>query len=102
MSEDRKPPAQQPLRGAFVEFIRLIIVAILATAGYAVGKQVTTGNKVVLGVVLGSAVGYVAGGVLGRGTASAMHAVEREFRRTPAAEIVAGALGLLLGLIMAL
>src|SRR5438309_11869742 len=31
-----------------------------------------------------------------------MTAVEREFRRTPAAEIVAGALGLLVGLIMAL
>jgi uncharacterized protein YacL len=31
-----------------------------------------------------------------------MHAVEREFRRTPAADMVAGALGLVLGLVMAL
>jgi uncharacterized protein YacL len=102
VSEDRNTPERKLFRGAFVEFIRLIIVAILATAGYAVSKQVTTGSRVVLGIILGSAVGYVAGGVLGRGTASAMHAVEREFRRTPAAEIVAGALGLLLGLVMAL
>jgi uncharacterized protein YacL len=86
-----------------VEFIRLIIVAVLATTGYVVAKQGAAGTRrIVLGIVLGSAVGYVAGGVLGRGTATAMHAVEREFRRTPAADIVAGALGLLVGLVLAL
>ena len=86
-----------------MEFVRLIIVAALATTGYAVAKQGTANTaRIILGIVLGSAVGYVAGGILGRGTASAMHAVEREFRRTPAADVVAGALGLLVGLIMAL
>jgi len=86
-----------------VEFVRLIIVAALAATGYAVAKQGNAGTvRIVLGIVLGSAIGYVAGGILGRGTATAMHAVEREFRRTPAADVVAGALGLLIGLIMAL
>ncbi|MCA1833177.1 MAG: PIN/TRAM domain-containing protein [Actinomycetota bacterium] len=101
MNRERQGTGPTP-RGALVEFVRLIIVVIVATAGYAVAKQITSGSRVVLGIILGSAVGYVAGGVLGRGTATAMHTVEREFRRTPAAEIVAGALGLLLGLIMAL
>ena len=86
-----------------MEFVRLIIVAALAATGYAVAKQGNAGTvRIVLGIVLGSAIGYVAGGILGRGTATAMHAVEREFRRTPAADVVAGALGLLIGLIMAL
>jgi uncharacterized protein YacL len=102
MSEDRQG-SNQPPRGALVEFVRIIIVAVLAASGYAVAKQGGTGTfRIVLGIVLGSAIGYVAGGVLGRGTASAMDAVDREFRRTSAADIVAGAVGLLIGLIMAL
>jgi uncharacterized protein YacL len=86
-----------------VEFVRLVIVAALAAAGYGVAHQGRAGTGgIVLGIILGSAVGYVAGGILGRGTATAMNAVEREFRRTPAAEIVAGLLGLVVGLVVAL
>jgi uncharacterized protein YacL len=81
----------------------LIIVAVLAATGYAVAKQGHAGTpRIVVGIVLGSAIGYVAGGILGRGTATAMHAVEREFQRTPAADMVAGAVGILLGLVLAL
>jgi len=95
---DRQAP-----RGPLVEFVRLVIVASLATVGYVVAKQDNGGTaRIVLGIVLGSAVGYVIGGVLGRGTATAMNAVEREFRRTPAADIMAGLLGIVVGLIMAL
>jgi len=102
VSEQRQSFRQVP-RGPLVEFVRLIIVASLAAAGYGVAKQGGSGTgRIVIGIILGSAVGYVAGGVVGRGTATAMHAVEREFRRTPAADIVAGALGLLVGLVMAL
>jgi len=102
VSEDPQRPSRAP-RGPLVEFVRLIIVASLAAAGYGVAHQGHAGTgRVVLGIILGSAVGYVAGGVLGRGTASAMNAVEREFRRTPAAEIVAGLIGLVVGLILAL
>ena len=102
MSEQRKDLRQAP-RGPLVEFVRLIIVAALAATGYAVAKQGNAGTaRIVLGIILGSAVGYVAGGILGRGTATAMNAVEREFRRTPAADIVAGLLGILVGLIMSL
>jgi uncharacterized protein YacL len=104
VSEQSRPTRKEAPRGALVEFVRIIIVAALAATGYAVAKQGHSAGttRIVLGIVLGSAIGYVAGGVLGRGTASAMHAVEREFRRTPAADVVAGALGLLVGLIMSL
>jgi uncharacterized protein YacL len=104
VSEHHRPTSRDAPRGALVEFVRIIIVAALAATGYAVAKQgqAPGTTRVVLGIVLGSAIGYVAGGILGRGTASAMHAVEREFRRTPAADVVAGALGLLVGLIMSL
>ena len=102
VSEEGQGSKQAP-RGVLVEFVRLIIVAALAAIGYAIAKQGNASStRVVLGIVLGSAIGYVIGGVLGRGTATAMGAVEREFKRTPAADIVAGALGLLVGLIMAL
>ncbi len=104
MSEQSRPTRKEAPRGALVEFVRIIIIAALAATGYAVAKQGHSAGtvRIVLGIVLGSAIGYVAGGVLGRGTATAMHTVEREFRRTPAADIVAGALGLLVGLIMSL
>jgi uncharacterized protein YacL len=47
-------------------------------------------------------VGYVFGGFFGRQTAQAVSAVEKEFRRAPAAEIAAGVAGLVVGLVIAL
>jgi len=103
VNEDGQGRNRQPRRGVLVEFVRLIIVAALAAAGYAVAKQGGAGTtRIVIGIVLGSAVGYVAGGILGRGTAAAMHVVDRQFRRTPVADLVAGSLGILVGLLMAL
>ena len=90
VNEDGQGRNRQPRRGVLVEFVRLIIVAALAAAGYAVAKQGGAGTtRIVIGIVLGSAVGYVAGGILGRGTAAAMHVVDRQFRRTPVADLVA-------------
>jgi uncharacterized protein YacL len=43
----------------------------------------------------------VLGGIFGRQTASAVSSIEREFRRVPAAELVAGAAGLIAGLAIA-
>lgn len=59
------------------------------------------GTRLLMLVVLGSAVGYVLGGVIGRRTAIAVSAAEREFARMPASELLAGALGLILGLVIA-
>jgi uncharacterized protein YacL len=86
-----------------VELVRLIMVGLFAMAGWTVTTRigaVTTG-RLALGVFLGAAVGFVLGGVFGRHTASAATRVEREFRRIPAPEILAGAVGLVVALMPA-
>lgn len=90
-------------RGRLVEFVRLLFVVLFAAAGYSVGTHVSdpSPSKTLLGVVLGSATGFVFGGVLGRQTATAVRSMETELRRVPASEIVAGMAGLLVGLAVA-
>jgi uncharacterized protein YacL len=87
-------------RGRLVEFVRLIMVLLFTVAGYTIGTHVRDPNtsKTILGVVLGSSTGFVLGGVLGRQTAAAVQSMEAELRRVPAAEIVAGLGGLIIGL----
>ena len=90
-------------RGRLVEFVRLIFVLLFTVAGYSIGTAVGEGNRVqtTLVVVLGSATGFVLGGVFGRQTATAVRTLETELRRVPAAEVVAGMAGLLTGLAIA-
>jgi len=87
-------------RGRLVEFVRLIFVLLFAAAGYTIAFDVShrDPSQTILGVVLGSGTGFVVGGVLGRQTATAVRTMEAELRRVPAAEIVAGLVGLLSGL----
>ena len=93
----------RPSRGRLAEFVRLIFVAMFTWVGYLVSTEVGPERpaKTVLGVILGSAVGYVVGGVFGRRTAVAVGSVEREFQRASAAEIAAGTTGLIVGLVIA-
>lgn len=94
---DRRPP-----RGTLVELVRLILVAMFTTGGWQIAQALrATGTDLLMWVLLGSAVGYVAGGVIGRRTATLISAVEREFAQAPASEILAGVLGLILGLVIA-
>jgi uncharacterized protein YacL len=89
-------------QGVLVEFVRLIIVALFAVFGWEIAFTMSeSSGKHLVGIVLGSAVGYVLGGVLGRRTEGAARQVEREFRQVPAAEILAGGFGLILGLVLA-
>ncbi len=90
-------------RGRFVEFVRLIFVVLFAAGGYTVATRLSepTTQRTLLGVILGSGVGFVLGGAFGRQTATAVSVMEREFRRVPAAEIVAGSAGLIAGLAIA-
>jgi uncharacterized protein YacL len=81
----------------------LIVVALFAAGGWEVASRtgsVQTG-RLLLGVVVGAGLGYVIGGMVGRGTANAASEVEREFRRVPAADILAGTVGLIAGLVPA-
>jgi len=104
-------PAQRPdseaaplhRRAILVEFVRLIMVALSAAGGWEIASSLghSTSSHLLLGTVLGVGVGYVVGGVFGRQTASAVSELEREFKRIPAAEILAGSIGLVLGLIPA-
>ena len=98
-SADR-PPAP---KGRLVEFVRLIFVTLFAAAGYTVATRISapTTSKTLVWVVLGTATGFVLGGVLGRQTATAVRTMEQELRRVPAAEIVAGGGGLVAGLAVA-
>ena len=86
-----------------VEFIRLIMVTVAAFGGWEVAARLgpDQSDRMLVGALLGSCVGYVVGGVFGRRTATAVSEIEREFRRISAAEMLAGGIGLTLGLILA-
>jgi uncharacterized protein YacL len=103
-----EPPQQAPARpkatrGPLVEGVRLIFIALLATGGYQIGTATggESPGRTALFVLLGSAVGYVVGGVAGRLTGRTVSGMERELRRTPAASLVAGVVGLTFGLVIA-
>ncbi len=86
-----------------MESVRLIFVVLFAAGGYTVATRLNspTTGKTLVGVVLGSATGFVLGGAFGRQTATAIGEMEREFRQVPAPELVEGMAGLLIGLVVA-
>jgi uncharacterized protein YacL len=86
-----------------VDVVRLIFIALLATAGFEVAIQTgpPTTYRVLLGTFLGAAVGFVVGGVFGRLTATTITGIEKELHRRSAAEIAMGVAGVLVGLAIA-
>ena len=102
--ENDLAPVKPVVRGdLLVEFVRLIMVCLFAVAGWYVAESTDprTSGGLLLGIIVGSGIGFVLGGMLGRRTASAVSDVERQLRRVPAPEVLAGTIGLLLGLIVA-
>jgi uncharacterized protein YacL len=96
------PPRSRGSRGSFVEIIRLVLVGLFTAGGWQVGQALDLqGTRLLLAVVLGSLIGYVVGGVLGRQTFVAVSRVERDFQRMPASELLAGSIGLIIGLVIA-
>lgn len=96
-SERKRPP-----RGIVVELVRLILVAVFTVGGWRIADATgAEDSRLLTGILLGSAVGYVVGGILGRRAVTAVSTVEREFRKIPASELLAGVLGLILGLVVA-
>src|SRR5439155_15007522 len=87
-------------RGWMVEAMRLIMVSLFAVAGWQVASRTgpQRSGRLLVGIVVGSGVGFVLGGALGRRTASAVSEVEREFRRIPAADALAATIGLVVAL----
>ena len=101
-SSSETRPAR-PTGGRIVEAVRLIFVVLFAVAGFIVATRTgaVSAPRTLVGVVLGTSTGFVLGGVLGRQTVSAVSIAEQQIRRVPAAEVVAGAAGLIFGLAVA-
>ena len=88
------------MKSIFVESVRLLIVIVLMSAGYALGSRY---HAALFGSVLGASIGYVAGGVLGRYLRSATQRVEVHSAHLSAGELLAGSIGaLLIGILAAL
>jgi uncharacterized protein YacL len=94
---------------ALLELLRLFVVVFFAGVGYYAaqvfddrgGPSIGPFSGIGLGIVLGSAIGYVLGGVLGRGTITVVRRTEAGLRDTPAEYIVAGAVGAVIGVLVA-
>jgi uncharacterized protein YacL len=102
-------PRLRRVPNAVVELLRLCVVVFFAGLGYYVAETLDDNDKPVLGafnvvglgIVLGSALGYVLGGVVGRGTVTAVRGAETRLRDASAEQIVAGVVGAVIGVLVA-
>lgn len=90
-----------------VELLRLFVIVFFAGVGYQVARQVVSDdnvlgpfNGVTLGVIVGSGIGYVLGGVLGRTTVTAVDRTERALADVSAEQLVAGSIGGVIGVLV--
>lgn len=93
---------ERPRGTVLVETVRLLIVAVFTAAGYQISRAMAddpASGTVILGAVIGSGIGYVAGGILGRTVSTLLGAAERQIQQVSGAELVAGGVGLLAGLV---
>jgi len=98
----RKPPS------FVLEGLRFFTVVFFAGAGTQVGEglgdegyMLGALNSTFIGLVLGSGLGYVLGGVLGRTTATSAELARNRLSEASAEELVAGAFGSVAGVILA-
>ncbi len=93
---------------SLVELLRLFIVVFCAGLGFEIagavgGDESVLGpfNGVAVGIIVGSGLGYVLGGVVGRTTLTAAEQVEATLRETDAQTIVAAGIGTVVGVLVA-
>ena len=86
---------------ALVEVVRLAVVVLATAAAFRLSTALGSGGEELLIILLGAAIGYVLGGVVGRFTLGRIDAAERSLRSVPAQNLLAGAMGGLVGLILA-
>jgi uncharacterized protein YacL len=77
----------------FVESVRLFLVVLGTAAGYYAAADLGLPNGEALGGTLGCLLGYVAGGLVGRGLEKAVGVVERRVEHRHPIEVVAGTVG---------
>jgi uncharacterized protein YacL len=80
-------------KSVFVEIVRLLILLGCTAAGYGLALRY---DAALYGTILGAAIGYVCGGVLGRFLQRAVVEVEARAAQVTAGEFLTGALGALL------
>ncbi|MCA1833548.1 MAG: PIN/TRAM domain-containing protein [Actinomycetota bacterium] len=91
-------PPNRAGSAAFVELVRLVVTLAFTALGYGYAKSQSVSadsGRVILGAVLGSAIGYVLGGVFGRRLERIFVGVERRFAEIDGADMVAGGIGLI-------
>lgn len=85
----------------FVEVTRLLVVILATALGYTVGHHAAghdpSGLAPLAGAALGACVGYVGGGIGGRVASSMLGRAGTRLSRTPAPELLTGAVGALTG-----
>jgi uncharacterized protein YacL len=89
----------------FVEVTRLFVAVLCTAAGFWLGRDIAPsdpGTLAGIGGMLGCLVGYLGGGVLGRGMKRGVGVVERQVDRLPAAQVMAGLFGGGLGAVLGL
>lgn len=90
-----------------VDLLRLFIVLFCAGVGYQVAQHLDETksvlgpfNGVAVGVIVGSGVGYVAGGVLSRTAITVVGRTEQSLRQVSAEQLVAGVFGAGIGAVV--
>lgn len=86
-----------PQESAFVEVSRLMVVLLCTALGYHLlsGESATSTSAPLVGACLGAGIGYVQGGVIGRGLHSLLDQFKRTIADADAAALLAGAVGAL-------
>ena len=92
-----------------IQLARIILMAAGALGGFAVSRQIdwtsqtgySEGVVIFVFIMLGAALGYVFGGILGREFTTAYARVERRLRDLETPALMLGAIGLLVGLLVA-
>ncbi|MHB8512921.1 MAG: PIN domain-containing protein [Actinomycetota bacterium] len=95
------PKKNRARRLLLVELVRFIIVAVFTFAGHEIAKGIVTGDeptRLLLGAVLGATSGYIVGGILGRTISTLIGLAERQIKNVPGADLIAGALGSVVGM----
>lgn len=100
------PGARRTAPSALVELLRLTVVVFLAGVGFQVGAELSTGRAVLgpftgtaLGVIVGSGLGYAAGGAFARGTTAAARRAATSLHDVSVEDLLSSAVGLVLGVV---
>jgi len=93
-----------------IQLARIVFLAAGALGGFAVSQLIDWSETIgfpreiviFIFIILGAAIGYLIGGILGRETTAAYERLERQFRESETSDLILGGAGLVFGLLVAL